>query len=109
VEARQHAVRTKRHVHCHDDERRQTVRHFRRGLFEREIGSRVERFGNVAVVRSAYELRRTEAGPVEQRGVNFFTLYHDGTRWYISHIVWDSERPTNRIPNAWITRRTRPR
>jgi hypothetical protein len=43
---------------------------------------------------------------VEQRGVNYFTLYYDGTRWFISHIVWDEERAKNRIPGAWITRRT---
>jgi hypothetical protein len=77
-----------------------------RGLFEREIGSRIERFGNVAMVRSVYELRRTANGPVERRGVNLFTLFNDGSRWYISHMVWDEESPKNRIPSAWITRRT---
>jgi hypothetical protein len=72
------------------------------GLFEREIGSRIERFGNVATVRSISEARRTPNGPVDGRWVNYFSLYWDGGRWWITGIVWDEERPNNPIPNAWI-------
>lgn len=74
------------------------------GFFENEIGSRIERFGNVAVVRSAYETRRTASGPVTSRGVNYFTLYYDGTRWWITGMIWDSERPTNQLPERWVGR-----
>jgi hypothetical protein len=72
------------------------------GFFETEIGSRIERFGNVAIVRSAYETRRTADGPVTARGVNYFSLYYDGTRWWITSMVWDSERETNRLPASWV-------
>lgn len=72
------------------------------GFIEREIASRVERFGNVAQVRSVYEARRTADGPVIARGVNFFMLYWDGTRWWITAMVWDDERPGNPIPRSWI-------
>lgn len=77
------------------------------GLFQREVGSRIERFGNVAVVRSVYELRRQDKGPVQQRGVNYYTLYYDGTRWWITAVLWDEERQTNRLPRTWIGRTER--
>jgi hypothetical protein len=72
------------------------------GLFETEIGSRIERFGNVAQVRSVSESRRTPNGPVESRYVNYFMLYWDSARWWISAMVWDQERPNNPIPRAWV-------
>lgn len=75
------------------------------GFFETEIGSQVERFGNVAQVRSVYETRRSEQGPVTGRGVNYLTLFWDGARWWIANAVWDDERPGNPIPAAWITPR----
>lgn len=73
-----------------------------RGFIEHEIGSRIERFGNVAVVRSVYVMRRSADGPIDGRGVNYFTLYWDGSRWWIAGMVWDGERPANRIPEQWI-------
>lgn len=78
------------------------ARMVKEGVIEREIGSHVERFGNVAQVRSAYEIRRSEDGPVEARGVNYFSLYWDGSRWWISGMSWDDERPDNPIPPAWV-------
>src|SRR2546422_6583972 len=66
-----------------------------RGLFETEVGSRIERFGNVAQVRSISVARSTPGGPVEARYVNYFQLFWDGTRWWIAGVVWDEERPDN--------------
>jgi hypothetical protein len=73
------------------------------GLFETEIGSRVERFGNVAQVRSISVARRTPTGPVEGRYVNYAQLFWDGNRWWIAAMVWDEERPDNPIPAAWLS------
>jgi hypothetical protein len=72
------------------------------GLFETEIGSHIERFGNVAQVRSISESRTTLNGPVTGRYVNYITLYWDGARWWMTAWVWDEERPNNPIPKAWI-------
>ena len=72
------------------------------GFYETEIGSRIERFGNVAQVRSVYETRRTAAGPLTGRGINYLMLFWDGSRWWISGAVWDDERPATPIPAAWI-------
>jgi hypothetical protein len=72
-----------------------------KGLIEYEVGSRIERFGNVAQVRSVYESRRSADGPVEARGVNYFLLYWDGTRWWITAMAWDDERADNGMPAGW--------
>jgi hypothetical protein len=74
----------------------------KKGFFETEIGRRVERFGNVAQVRSVYQMGRTVNGTLLERGVNYLLLYWDGTRWWIANAVWDDERQNNRLPSAWI-------
>lgn len=82
--------------------RRTNTGFVRDGFFETEIGSQIERFGNVAQVRSVYETRHTADGPLLGRGINYLMLYWDGTRWWITGAVWDDERPDNPIPAAWV-------
>lgn len=72
------------------------------GVFETEIGRRIERFGDVAQVRSVAVYRERPDGPVLARFVNYFHLYWDGDRWWITGMVWDTERPGVGIPEAWI-------
>lgn len=74
------------------------------GFFETEIGSRIERFGNVAQVRSAYETRQVYGGPITGRGVNYLMVYWDGRRWWIAGAVWDDEREGTVLPEAWVGR-----
>lgn len=86
-----------------EEYRRKTNDSFvKNGFFEKEIGSRIERFGNVAQARSVYETRRTADGPLTGRGVNYLMLFWDGTRWWITGAVWDDERPGNPILPGWI-------
>jgi len=75
------------------------------GFFEREIGRRTERFGNVVHVFSSYDSRHaaSDAEPFA-RGINSIQLYHDGARWWVMTIMWDSERPGNAIPAKYLTR-----
>jgi hypothetical protein len=74
-----------------------------RGFFEQEIGRSMQRFGNVAHVFSAYASRNTVADPQPfARGINSFQLLHDGKRWWVVSIFWDSERPDNPIPAEYI-------
>ena len=77
------------------------------GFLETEIGRRIERFGNVAQVRSVYETRRVANGPLLARGVNYLLLYWDGRRWWITGAVWDDERPGRSLPASWIGRQER--
>jgi hypothetical protein len=71
-------------------------------FYEIEIARRVERFGNIAWVRSVYEARRHPDDPeVLKRGVNSLQLYHDGERWWILTNLWDNEREGVEVPEGW--------
>jgi len=43
----------------------------------------------VATVTCGYEY--SERGKVQERGVDIFQLYNDGSRWWILGVVWDKE------------------
>lgn len=71
----------------------------RDGFFEREIGRTEQRFGNVVHAFSAYDSKRTESDAAPfSRGINSIQLLHDGTRWWVVSVLWDTERPGNEIP-----------
>ena len=70
------------------------------GFVEREIHRETRRFGNVAHVWSTYEWA-TEDGSTG-RGINGIHLFHDGSRWWITHATWDSEREDNPIPAEYL-------
>ncbi|HEY4595338.1 MAG TPA: hypothetical protein VIJ02_02975 [Thermoanaerobaculia bacterium] len=65
---------------------------------EIETGHRIERFGNVAHVWSAYEGRRAPGGEILFRGINSIQLFHDGDRWWVMSVLWDNEREGNPLP-----------
>lgn len=68
------------------------------GFFEKEIGRQENRFGEIAHVWSAYEYSAELNGTPEQRGINSIQLVFDQGRWWITNILWNSERPDNKIP-----------
>jgi len=70
----------------------------KQGFREVELGRKIERFGNVATVLSGYEGKLTSTGKVVTRGVNIFSLYYDGKRWWIQTMLWDEEGSGNPIP-----------
>lgn len=73
------------------------------GFFEREIGRKLERYGNVVHLMSAYDSKRTLADPAPfQRGVNSFQLFFDGKRWWVVTIFWEPETPANPIPASLL-------
>ncbi len=53
------------------------------GFFEQESARKVERWGNMAQVWTAYETRKTAGGPVFMRGVNSLQMQWDGARWRV--------------------------
>jgi hypothetical protein len=69
-------------------------------FFETEIARRTFVFGNIAHVLSSYELSRAPGEKPFVRGVNSIQLYHDGKRWWVLSILWDSERPGNPLPDV---------
>jgi hypothetical protein len=70
----------------------------KQGFTEVELGHEIKRFGNVATVLSSYEGKAQSTGKVLTRGVNIFSLYFDGKRWWIQTMLWDEEGPENPIP-----------
>lgn len=74
------------------------------GFFEVEIGRVTERFENIAHVFSTYESRRTEDGPLIQKGINSIQLMWDGQRWWIFNIFWRGVPPNFEIPARYVNR-----
>ena len=69
-------------------------------FYEVEIGRRIDLFGNIAHVWSAYEARNAldDAAP-ERRGINSIQLFRDPERgWRIMAMIWDNEREGLRLP-----------
>ena len=73
-------------------------------FFEVEIGRRIDVFGNIAHVWSAYEARAAldDAKP-ERRGINSIQLFKDPERgWRIMSMIWDNERAGLALPPELI-------
>lgn len=63
-------------------------------FYEVETSRRIDLFGNIAHVWSAYEARTSpdDATP-ERRGINSIQLFrHPDHGWRIVHMIWDNER-----------------
>ena len=75
----------------------------KQGFFESEIASKVDRFGNIAQVFSTYEAKKSleDAEPF-MRGINSFQLMHDGERWWVMTIYWQSESEEVPIPEQYL-------
>ena len=67
---------------------------------EIEIGRRIDLFGNIAHVWSAYEARRSpgDAEP-ERRGINSIQLVRTDAGWRIVAMIWDNEREGVEVPD----------
>lgn len=73
------------------------------GHVEHELTERVNAYGNIANVWSAYESRTTPDDPHVIRGINSIQLFNDGKRWWISGAQWQHERPDQPIPAKYIS------
>ena len=67
------------------------------GFTERELGRRVEQWGNLATVWSAYD-GRTANGSFHERGVNSFQLVKVDGKWLVASILWQEEGTPVRFP-----------
>lgn len=61
------------------------------GFTERETRNEIDVWGEIAVVRSAYEGLNGQTGEVFVTGVNFITLYKLEGEWKIASILWRTE------------------
>jgi hypothetical protein len=75
------------------------------GCWEKEVGARLECFGDVAHVFSTYAswIESFEGSPVA-RGINSVQLVRFRERWWIANVCWDMERPHNPIPEQYLDR-----
>ncbi|RMH14663.1 MAG: hypothetical protein D6701_11050 [Gemmatimonadetes bacterium] len=75
------------------------------GFRETELARTTEQFGNVTHAFSTYASFRSDQGDPDTafaRGINSIQLYHDGTRYWILSVMWDSERPGQPIPERYL-------
>ena len=63
-------------------------------FYEVETSRRIDVFGNIAHVWSAYEARRSlDDSRPERNGINSIQLFNDPDRgWRIIHMIWDNAR-----------------
>ncbi|WP_114953154.1 hypothetical protein [Sphingosinicella terrae] len=87
-----------------DDYARDTTPFFAENDFhEVEIGRRIDLFGNIAHVWSAYEAKsRPDDEAPERRGINSIQLFKDPDRgWRIVAMIWDNEREGLQLPKEF--------
>jgi len=67
-------------------------------FFEREVARRIEVFGSLAHVLSAYETKaRPEAVSCLARGVNSIQLLWEEKSWRVLSLLWDEEGECSRL------------
>ncbi len=64
----------------------------REDFWERESSRKTETFGHIAHVVSAYESLHNPKGAPFDRGTNSLQLFHDGFRWWLVSVMWDTPR-----------------
>lgn len=69
---------------------------------EKELGRKVNQFGTVAQVFTAYEFTAGTTPPTTKRGINSVELVKEKGRWYIMNITWDEEAPGQPIPTDML-------
>ncbi len=72
------------------------------GFYESEIARTTHRYGNVAQIWTTYESRNAVDAEPFSRGINSVVAVRHAGRWWIASIIWDSERPGNPIPEAYL-------
>jgi hypothetical protein len=73
----------------------------REGFTERELGRRVEVWGNLATAWSSYD-GRTANGTFHERGINSFQLVKVDGKWLVASILWQEETPAFPLPKNMI-------
>jgi hypothetical protein len=72
------------------------------GFFENPVANRVESWDKIAHVWSTYESRHAKGEKPFARGINSFQLFHDGSRWWILTVYWESEDASHPLPEKYL-------
>ena len=68
-----------------------------------EIYGKTEQFGKIAHRISTYKLYVNTKDTIAQKGVNSFQLLKTPVGWRISSMTWDTEGPSQRIPDYYLS------
>jgi hypothetical protein len=71
---------------------------------EKEIGRKVNQFGNVAQVFTSYEFEAGTTPPLRKCGINSIELIKEKGRWFIMSITWDEETKDQPIPSMYLNK-----
>jgi hypothetical protein len=63
---------------------------------EIELNRRMEQFGNLVQVFSAYEFTTPT---MVKTGINSLQLFYDGERWWIMTVIWQESSPSLPLPD----------
>lgn len=72
------------------------------GFYEEGVHSVVQRYGDIATVMSTYSKRFATSDEILGHGINAFTLFWDGSRWWILSIAWDEDNSAGPIPPEYL-------
>jgi hypothetical protein len=67
------------------------------GFVEKELGRRIEVWGNLASAWSSYD-GQTADGSFHERGINSIQLVKVGGKWLVASILWQEETPQFPLP-----------
>lgn len=68
-------------------------------MVERELHKTVNNWNGIAQVFQSYEV---VIGDKKETGINSYELYNDGTRWWITSVVWTSDSNGTPLPKAYL-------
>ena len=69
------------------------------GFIEYELAKTVDEYNGIAQVFQSYYAKELD---IEERGINSFQLVHDGSRWWITSILWTSDRNGTKLPEKYL-------
>ncbi|HYP29305.1 MAG TPA: hypothetical protein VE262_21520 [Blastocatellia bacterium] len=72
------------------------------GFFQKEVRRVTTCYARIAHVLSTYESRNEAGGKTIDRGLLSFQMIHEGGRWKIAHVVWNSETKRYPLPAEFL-------
>jgi hypothetical protein len=71
-------------------------------LYEHQVKYSSDVYGHIAHLWSTYEIRPTQDGKAEMRGINSIQAVFNGTEWKVIEILWQAEMPDESIPQKYL-------
>lgn len=72
-------------------------------FYEKELKRKVSKFGNIAQVWSAFEIRTDPTIETNIRGLNSIQLHYENSRWFIDSWTCEMESEENTLVTKFLT------